>query len=163
MIGIPLAMYTTRNMAWPQYRVAHLWLAITGHLPWRLMRFFEHGHASGIFRPVGAMHQFRHVRLFEYLRTTPQMPTTATDQFRRHVDRRPPTLSDRGDEQESTVEDEGIAAVGVRLPAELGSVGQHKNTAVMAFRIASNPSACAGGVLGRRQSAGQPAPDNTDR
>ena len=63
------------------------------------------------------------------------------------------------------MEDEGIAAVNVASRLNSDPVGQHKNTAVMAFRIASDdPSACARGVLGRRQSARhKPAPDNTDR
>jgi hypothetical protein len=51
---------------WVSYRVAHLWLALWGLLPWRLMRFLDDAHRRGILRQAGPVYQFRHARLQEY-------------------------------------------------------------------------------------------------
>ncbi|HWD06261.1 MAG TPA: BTAD domain-containing putative transcriptional regulator [Amycolatopsis sp.] len=64
-IGIGLAVLVTR--AWGNYFVHHLWLAATGRLPWRLMRFLDDAHRRGVLRQAGGVYQFRHARVQERL------------------------------------------------------------------------------------------------
>ncbi|MEV5967178.1 NACHT domain-containing protein [Kribbella sp. NPDC051952] len=49
------------------YAGARFWLAMTGHLPWRTMAFLSTAHEHGVLRQIGAVYQFRHVRLQEHL------------------------------------------------------------------------------------------------
>ncbi|MEV6824024.1 BTAD domain-containing putative transcriptional regulator [Amycolatopsis sp. NPDC051102] len=63
--GIGLAVLVTR--AWGNYFVHHVWLAATGRLPWRLMRFLDDAHRRGVLRQVGGVYQFRHARVQERL------------------------------------------------------------------------------------------------
>jgi DNA polymerase III delta prime subunit len=53
--------------AWGRYMVAKAWLALQGRLPWRLMGFLGDVHKHELLRQVGAVYQFRHVRLQERL------------------------------------------------------------------------------------------------
>jgi hypothetical protein len=46
--------------AWLSYSTARLWLALTGRLPWRLMRFLRAAHRNGVLRQAGAAYQVRH-------------------------------------------------------------------------------------------------------
>lgn len=52
---------------WGRYIVAKAWAAIRGELPWRLMRFLDDAHRRGVLRRAGAVYQFRHARLQQYL------------------------------------------------------------------------------------------------
>ncbi|WP_178380090.1 NACHT domain-containing protein [Cryptosporangium aurantiacum] len=52
---------------WPPYLVARLWLAASGRLPWRLMRFLRQAYAAGVLRSAGSAYQFRHDLLRNYL------------------------------------------------------------------------------------------------
>jgi hypothetical protein len=61
------AMRTTRSSAWAYYRASHLWLALNGLVPWRLMVFLEIAHEAGILRQIGGVYQFRHILLQEQL------------------------------------------------------------------------------------------------
>ncbi|MFG2919770.1 hypothetical protein ACGF0D_43760, partial [Kitasatospora sp. NPDC048298] len=55
--------------AWGEWVVfAHVWLPLTGRLPWRAMAFLEDAHQErGVLRQAGAVFQFRHARLQEHL------------------------------------------------------------------------------------------------
>ncbi|MFG2919819.1 hypothetical protein ACGF0D_44045, partial [Kitasatospora sp. NPDC048298] len=55
--------------AWGEWVVfAHIWLPLTGRLPWRAMAFLEDAHQErGVLRQAGAVFQFRHARLQERL------------------------------------------------------------------------------------------------
>lgn len=52
---------------WGRYFVAKAWLALSGHLPWRLMAFLDDAYRHGLLRRAGAAYQFRHARLQEHL------------------------------------------------------------------------------------------------
>jgi hypothetical protein len=52
---------------WGRYRVAHAWLALRGHLPWRLMDFLREAYLLGVLRQNGNFYEFRHARLQECL------------------------------------------------------------------------------------------------
>ncbi|MEV0117676.1 NACHT domain-containing protein [Streptomyces sp. NPDC050844] len=52
---------------WGRFLIVRVWCAATGRLPWRIMAFLEDAHVRGVFRQVGAVHQFRHIRLQERL------------------------------------------------------------------------------------------------
>lgn len=54
-------------VAWLRFRLAHLWLASTGRLPWRLFAFLEDAHQLGVLRQAGASYQFLHLRLRDEL------------------------------------------------------------------------------------------------
>ncbi|WP_285640475.1 BTAD domain-containing putative transcriptional regulator [Lentzea sp. NBRC 102530] len=43
------------------------WLAARGRVPWRFLTFLDDAHRRGVLRQVGAVYQFRHVRLQERL------------------------------------------------------------------------------------------------
>lgn len=50
--------------AWGKYTIARYWLALRGHIPWRLMAFLVDAHEKrGVLRQVGAIYQFRHADL----------------------------------------------------------------------------------------------------
>ncbi|MDX3661839.1 NACHT domain-containing protein [Streptomyces sp. ID05-26A] len=59
------AVLVTR--AWTRFLVARTALAITGRLPWRLMRFLSEARERGLLRVAGNGYQFWHVRLQERL------------------------------------------------------------------------------------------------
>ncbi|WP_165960766.1 NACHT domain-containing protein [Actinocrispum wychmicini] len=52
---------------WGPWLLARTWLAVTGRLPWRLMRFLGDAHRLGVLRQSGGAYQFRHQRLQAYL------------------------------------------------------------------------------------------------
>lgn len=56
------------------FSLTRIYLALTGRLPFRLMRFLEDAHQRGVLRQVGPEYQFRHARLQEYLASTPTPP-----------------------------------------------------------------------------------------
>lgn len=63
LIGVGLAAGFLRA-SWGSYTLARLWLAGSGHLPWRLMAFLADAHINrGVLRQAGAVYQFRHVEL----------------------------------------------------------------------------------------------------
>jgi hypothetical protein len=53
--------------AWGQWLFTRSWLALTGRLPVSLMHFLDDAHRRGALRQVGAVYQFRHARLQDYL------------------------------------------------------------------------------------------------
>lgn len=54
---------------WLPFVVARLFLAARRKLPFRLMLFLQDAYRLGVLRQVGAVYQFRHVRLQEHLAT----------------------------------------------------------------------------------------------
>jgi tetratricopeptide (TPR) repeat protein len=57
-----------RSFASRAYIDARFWLACRGRLPWRIMDFLDDARRRGVLRQVGAVHQFRHIRLQQALR-----------------------------------------------------------------------------------------------
>jgi len=55
------------GLPWFWYQLTRAGLAITGHLPWRLMTFLSDAHRIGVLRQVGPRYQFRHARLQDRL------------------------------------------------------------------------------------------------
>jgi hypothetical protein len=49
------------------FAIARFWLAVTGCLPWHLMRFLDEAHRLGVLRQAGAVYQFRHIELQRHL------------------------------------------------------------------------------------------------
>lgn len=64
--------------AWSWLQVTRFWLALRRRLPWRLMAFLDDAHERGVLRLAGAVYQFRHRRLQDYLTTTGESTTTRT-------------------------------------------------------------------------------------
>ncbi|MGY4998840.1 NACHT domain-containing protein [Streptomyces sp. 900105245] len=64
---LPLGTAALALSAWGRFAVARAWLAATGRLPWRLMRFLEDAHRRGVLRRSGAYYEFRHRRLQSFL------------------------------------------------------------------------------------------------
>jgi hypothetical protein len=69
ILALPVILAAWRKLAWPQYQLAHLWLAATGRIPWRLITFLERARDAGLLRQAGSVYQFRHLRLAEYAET----------------------------------------------------------------------------------------------
>jgi len=64
---------------WGRYTLARWWLSASRRIPWRLMAFLEDAHAPrGVLRQVGAVYQFRHARLQEYLAHDPLQESVAS-------------------------------------------------------------------------------------
>ncbi|WP_141976431.1 WD40 repeat domain-containing protein [Saccharothrix saharensis] len=61
-----IAVFGT-GTAWSVYVPARMWLALRGHLPWRLTSFLRDAHAKGILRSTGPAYQLRHNLLRDYL------------------------------------------------------------------------------------------------
>jgi hypothetical protein len=78
--GLVVAVFANPRSSWLSYVAARCYLAVRGHLPWRLMRFLANAHERGVLRQAGAVYQFRHVRLQDYLATrgTTPAPSRAT-------------------------------------------------------------------------------------
>jgi hypothetical protein len=82
--GAALGLATgVTGTAWGRFQAARAWLALRGHLPWRLIRFLAHAHAIGVLRQNGSVYQFRHALLQEHLARqahpatgSPQAPDT---------------------------------------------------------------------------------------
>jgi hypothetical protein len=55
------------GLAWPQWLIARNWLALRGHLPFRLLAFLDDAHERGILRQAGPFYQFRHIELQHHL------------------------------------------------------------------------------------------------
>lgn len=66
-IVITTVVFFGTGTAWSVYTVARIWLALRGHLPWRLMRFLSDAHAGGVLRSTGPAYQLRHDLLRGYL------------------------------------------------------------------------------------------------
>jgi NACHT domain len=66
--GLDQRLSRVRLTTWSQYQLAHLWLALRGHLPWRTMSFLEDAHQRGILRRTGPTYHFRHGLLADHLR-----------------------------------------------------------------------------------------------
>jgi NACHT domain len=73
-IGFGVRWSRVTTPAFMTFLIARTWLAAQRKLPWSLMPFLEDAHNLGVLRQQGAVYQFRHATLQEYLATTEQMP-----------------------------------------------------------------------------------------
>jgi len=71
-LGSILWLGLRRCSAW-WYGVAVALLAYQGAIPMRPLRFMEDAHRRGVLRQAGVMYEFRHARLAQRLRSTPQL------------------------------------------------------------------------------------------
>ncbi|XVU21608.1 NACHT domain-containing protein [Actinoplanes sp. CA-054009] len=60
ILGLMASTAVVARSTWWRFRLACLWLAARGRLPWRLMSFLRHCHENGILRQAGATYEFRH-------------------------------------------------------------------------------------------------------
>jgi DNA-binding SARP family transcriptional activator len=67
VFGLAVGLTMCLARAWGASVPTRLWLAARGRTPLRLMRFLDDAHRRGVLRQVGAVYQFRHVRLEERL------------------------------------------------------------------------------------------------
>lgn len=65
--GLGAALAITAPRAWGSFAISRVVLALRGDLPWRVMSFLEDARERGLLRQSGAVYQFRHAKLFEYL------------------------------------------------------------------------------------------------
>jgi MFS family permease len=65
--GIATGLAIVLNSAWFRFTASTAWLSVRGLLPWQLMFFLEDANRRGVLRQVGAVYQFRHVLLQDYL------------------------------------------------------------------------------------------------
>jgi hypothetical protein len=69
VLGLVIGCGVVLSRAWGAFALARFWLAIHGHLPWRLMRFLDDAHQRGVLRQSGTVYQFRHERIQDHLAT----------------------------------------------------------------------------------------------
>jgi hypothetical protein len=69
VFGLIIGCLGVLSRAWGAFALARLWLALRGHLPWRLMRFLDDAHSRGVLRQSGTVYQFRHERFQNHLAT----------------------------------------------------------------------------------------------
>nr|WP_042191366.1 helix-turn-helix domain-containing protein [Kibdelosporangium sp. MJ126-NF4]CEL20031.1 transcriptional regulator, XRE family [Kibdelosporangium sp. MJ126-NF4]CTQ97255.1 transcriptional regulator, XRE family [Kibdelosporangium sp. MJ126-NF4] len=63
--------YVLGLTAWGQWVVfSRIWLPLTGRLPWEVATFLDDACRRGVLRQAGAVYQFRHARLQDYLAAT---------------------------------------------------------------------------------------------
>ncbi|MCU1666164.1 MAG: hypothetical protein JWR58_6229 [Pseudonocardia sp.] len=67
VFGLAVGLTACLARAWGAAVLSRVWLASRGHTPLRLMRFLDDAHRRGVLRQVGAVYQFRHLRLEERL------------------------------------------------------------------------------------------------
>ena len=65
------------GLAWPQWLIARSWLALRGHLPFRLMAFLDDAHERGVLRQAGPFYQFRHIELQHHLGASSRLGESA--------------------------------------------------------------------------------------
>ena len=65
--GIATGLAIVLNSAWFRFTASTAWLSVRGLLPWQLMFFLEDSNRRGVLRQVGAVYQFRHDLLQDYL------------------------------------------------------------------------------------------------
>jgi len=70
------------GVAWFRFCLARVWMAGRRQMPLRCLTFLEDAHRRGVLRQVGAVYQFRHLRLQEHLA---QGPGTRRPQARKTV------------------------------------------------------------------------------
>lgn len=70
-LGAFFALLVLMSRAWPRFVLARIYLAVRGHLPWRLMAFLADARRRELLRQSGGVYQFRHIRLQEALAGQP--------------------------------------------------------------------------------------------
>lgn len=67
VFGLSVACLSVLSRAWGTFVISRIWLALRGHLPWRLIPFLDDAHQRGVLRQNGGVYQFRHARLRNHL------------------------------------------------------------------------------------------------
>jgi hypothetical protein len=75
--GLTVGVAGVSSRAWGSFCLLQIWLALRGHLPWRVMRFLDDAHRRGVLRQSGAVYQFRHARLQDQLANADPTATRA--------------------------------------------------------------------------------------
>ncbi|MEV4274632.1 NACHT domain-containing protein [Actinoplanes xinjiangensis] len=65
--GVAIGTMVVMMLPWGRYLTVRCGMTVTGHLPWRLIRFLEDASRRGVLRQVGSTWQFRHARLQDHL------------------------------------------------------------------------------------------------
>jgi len=65
------------------YGEARIWLFARGQMPWRTLGFLADAHRRGVLRQMGAVYQFRHIRLQERLAVAHPLMITGMDRWAR--------------------------------------------------------------------------------
>jgi hypothetical protein len=66
-IGLGSAVSVGLGTAWIAMCIARFCLAISGQLPWGTLFFLSDAYERGVLRRAGAVYQFRHLKLQQYL------------------------------------------------------------------------------------------------
>lgn len=67
MTGLLVFLISSVRDGWPAYALTAFAFAVGRRLPFRLMPFLEDAYHRGVLRKVGAVYQFRHLRLQQHL------------------------------------------------------------------------------------------------
>jgi len=92
----------------PVYADARNCLAATRRMPWRMMPFLADAHKRGVLRQVGAVYEFRHIRLQEHLAAEhPRWATRARDLAERELQKHlPPRIAVALDDRNRIIADD---------------------------------------------------------
>jgi hypothetical protein len=71
IFGLAVGSLIVLSKTWGAFAFSRTWLALRGHLPWRLMRFLDDARRRGVLRQAGGVYQFRHARLQDHLINPP--------------------------------------------------------------------------------------------
>jgi hypothetical protein len=74
ILGFLLGVMIVLPKAWGCFVFGRTFLAFSFRMPWRLMPFLSDAHRRGALRQVGAVYQFRHAVLQDYLAEHPGGP-----------------------------------------------------------------------------------------
>jgi len=67
LAGLVLGFGFMLGTAWAWYHLTKAILVLKRRLPWRFMAFLDEAHQRGVLRVAGAVYQFRHARLQDFL------------------------------------------------------------------------------------------------
>jgi hypothetical protein len=73
-VFVALGFVPIADHPWPWYQMVRIRLAIGGRFPWTLVAFLEDAYQLGLLRRVGAVYQFRHARLQDWLAVSDEAP-----------------------------------------------------------------------------------------
>ncbi|GAA1027226.1 hypothetical protein GCM10009557_07790 [Virgisporangium ochraceum] len=75
IFGVMFGVGALMDSPWGLYAYSRAWLAMTGRLPVRLVRFLEDAHRRGVIRQNGVRYEFRHGRVQKWLAGGLQQPS----------------------------------------------------------------------------------------
>lgn len=64
--GVGMGVFSLLLSQWLRFRLAVVWFALSGTLPWQVINFLEDACSRGLMKKSGARYQFRHAHLYEY-------------------------------------------------------------------------------------------------